>query len=105
LEERVEQLEHLATDQGRQIETIAKGLAELTTDVRAIRKDMNEGFAQVNNEIQRINDRLERIDDRIDREFQRIDDRMDREFKRIDDRFNEFQQTQQLILKILNERL
>ena len=90
LEERVEQLEHLATDQGRQIETIAKGLAELTTDVRAIRQDMNDGF-------KRNDEKFERID----QEFAQIKV----EFKRIGGRFDEIQQTQQLILKVLNDRL
>ena len=40
LEERDEQLETLAVDHGRQIESVAKGSAELTTDVRAIRQDL-----------------------------------------------------------------
>ncbi len=76
LEERVEQLEHLAADQGRQIETIAKGLADLTTDVRAIRHDMTDGFIKINDE-----------------------------FVRVNQRFDEMQQTQQLILKLLTDRL
>ena len=40
LEERVEQLENLSVDQGRQIEIIAKGLGTITID-------MQRGFADV----------------------------------------------------------
>jgi len=90
LEERVEQLEHLATDQGRQIETIAKGLADLTTDVRAIRQDMTEGFVRMYGKFEQI-----------DGEFKLIKG----EFKRVNDRLDEMQQTQQLILKVLTDRL
>lgn len=41
LEERVEQVENLSVDHGRQIETVAKGLANLTIVV-------NQRFDQVN---------------------------------------------------------
>lgn len=43
LEERVEQLENLSVDQGKQIETIAKGLATITSD-------MQKGFADIKQE-------------------------------------------------------
>lgn len=78
-----EQLEQVAVDHGRQIESIAKGLDELTSDVRAVRQDMNDGFA-------RIDDRFIQIDKRFDQ---------------MDGRFDEMQQIQQLILKLVTERL
>ena len=61
LEERVEQLENAAVDQGRQIELVAGGLATLTVEVRGIRQDMTDGFAQVKEEFAKVNQRLDEI--------------------------------------------
>ncbi|MBC3783762.1 cell division protein ZapB [Spirosoma utsteinense] len=47
LEERIEQVE-------KQNETTARAVAELTIDVRAIRRDQNEGFKQVNARLDRL---------------------------------------------------
>lgn len=90
LEERIEQLEHVAVDHGRQIESIAKGLAELTVDVRAVRQDVTTGFA------------------RVDEQFAQVDKRFEQMGKRFDQMQQtqlEMQQVQQLILKLLTERL
>ena len=61
LEERVEQLENASVDQGRQIELVAGGLATLTVEVRGIRQDMTDGFAQVTGEFAKVNQRLDEI--------------------------------------------
>ena len=61
LEERVEQLENAAVDQERQIELVAGGLATLTVEVRGIRQDMTDGFAQVKEEFAKVNQRLDEI--------------------------------------------
>ena len=61
LEERVEQLENASVDQGRQIELVAGGLATLTVEVRGIRQDMTDGFAQVTSEFAKVNQRLDEI--------------------------------------------
>ena len=83
LEERVEKLEQAAIDQVRQTDIIAKGLANLTVDVRAIRQDVNGGFEQV---------KLQFDDVKL-------------QFSAVNKRLDEMQLTQQLILKLLTERL
>lgn len=47
LEERIEQVE-------KQNETTARAVADLTVDVRAMRRDLNEGFKQVNTRLGRL---------------------------------------------------
>jgi predicted nucleic acid-binding Zn-ribbon protein len=47
LEERIEQVE-------KQSETTARAVADLTIDVRAICRDLNEGFKQVNARLDRL---------------------------------------------------
>lgn len=76
LEERVEQLETIAADHGKQIELVAGGLATLTVEVRGIRQNMTDGFEQVRQEFAKVNQRLD-----------------------------EMSTTQQLILTILTEKL
>ncbi|MBC3785594.1 hypothetical protein [Spirosoma utsteinense] len=117
LEERVEQLENLAADQGRQTERVASGLAVLTIEVRAIRQDVTTGFNQVKQEFELVYQRFEQVDRRfeqVDQRFEQIDQRleqMDRRFEQIDRRFeqvfvrfDEMQQTQLLILKLLTDK-
>lgn len=87
LEERVEQLENAAVDQGRQIELVAGGLATLTVEVRGIRQDMTDGFAQVKEEFAKV--RQEFAD----------------EFAKVNQRLDGITATQQLILTILQERM
>lgn len=83
LEERVEQLENLSVDHGRQIETVAKGLANLTIVV-------NQRFDQVN---QRF--------DRVEADIADLKNGQ----ARMEVTLTELQQTQQVILTILQERL
>jgi prefoldin subunit 5 len=47
LEERIEQVE-------KQNETTARAVADLTVDVRAIRRDQNEGFRQINGRLDKV---------------------------------------------------
>ncbi len=96
LEERVEQLEHLAADQGRQTEMLANGLATLTVEVRSIRQDMTTGFERIDRRFEQIEQRL----DQMDRRF----DQMDRRFDQIEQRLDEIGQTQALILKFLTQQ-
>ncbi|CAN5368462.1 hypothetical protein BH09BAC4_BH09BAC4_47550 [soil metagenome] len=115
LEERVGQLENLSVDHGRQIEIIAKGVADLTVTV-------NERFDQVINE---MNQRFNQVDQRfaeVDRQFDKVDrrfDKVDRRFDKVNEDIAELktgqirlettvtdiQQTQQLILTLLQDRL
>ncbi|WP_143100714.1 hypothetical protein [Spirosoma endophyticum] len=108
LEERVGQLENLSVDHGRQIEIIAKGVADLTVTV-------NERFDQVINE---MNQRFNQVDQRfseVDRQFDKVDRRFDKineniaELKtgqiRLETTVTDIQQTQQLILTLLQDRL
>lgn len=97
LEDRVTELEQVTADQGRQSEAIAKGLADLTVDVRAIRSDMTAGFKQVNGKIDQLSGRF----DQLSGEFGQLSG----QFEQMNNRFDEMQQTQQLILKLLTEKL
>ena len=97
LEERVGQLENLSVDHGRQIEIIAKGVADLTVTV-------NERFDEVNQRFEQVNQRF----DEVDRRFDRVNGDI-AELKigqvRLEATVSDIQQTQQLILTILQERL
>ena len=90
LEERVGQLENLSVDHGRQIEIIAKGVADLTVTV-------NQRFDEVN---QRF--------DKVDRRFDKVNEDI-AELKtgqiRLETTVTDIQQTQQLILTLLQDRL
>ncbi|GAB4035907.1 hypothetical protein [Spirosoma gilvum] len=65
LEERVEQLETLAVDHGRQIETIAKGVADLTVTVNHRFDRVDKRFDQVDNRFNRVDDRFDRVENDI----------------------------------------
>jgi hypothetical protein len=64
----------------QQIEILSKGLADLTTDVRAIRHDQIEGFSQL-------------------REY------VDQRFDTLEKRFDKSDQMQALIVKLLTGRV
>ena len=98
LEERVEQPENLAADQGRQIELVAGGLATLTVEVRGIRQDMTDGFAQVDR-------RFDEIRQEFAQEFVLVRQEFAQEFVRVNQRLDEMSTTQQLILTMLREKL
>lgn len=99
LEEKVEQLENLSVDQGKQIEIIAKGLATINTD-------MQRGFAEVKQQQAKTNKELTLVKhqvigvtndlaefrkevnqkfDRIETKFDKIDERFDKMDQRFDD--------------------
>ncbi len=111
LEERVEQLETLAVDHGRQIETIAKGVADLTVTVNHRFDRIDDRFDQIDKRFSQIDERFSQIDER----FVQIDERFDRVEKDISELKSDvselkagqarLEQTQQLILTILQERL
>lgn len=60
LEQRVEQLENVTVEQGKQIEMIASGLATLTNTV-------NNGFREMRAEFREIHKQLANHDRRLDR--------------------------------------
>ena len=89
LEERVEQLENLSVDQGRQLESLARGLANLTLDVRAIRTDQNAGFARVDEQFTAVNTEFAKVNKRLDDHSEQ---------------FADIKTTLQLVVKLLTER-
>lgn len=118
LEERVDQLEALSIDQGRQIETIAKGLADLTVTVNHRFNQVDERFNQIDERFRQVDERFREVDERfrqVDERFDQVDQRLDQmnndiaELKsgqeRLEATVADIQQTQQLILTILQERL
>ena len=98
LEERVEQLENSAVDQGRQIELVAGGLATLTVEVRGIRQDMTDGFAQVKEEFAKVRQESAQ-------EFAKVRQEFAQEFDKVNQRLDGIMATQQLILTILQEKM
>lgn len=67
LEQRIEQLENVTVEHGKQIEMIATGLATLTTTV-------NSGFNEMRNEFKLVHEKFAAQD----RRFERLEGRMDR---------------------------
>ncbi|OIN58355.1 hypothetical protein [Arsenicibacter rosenii] len=125
LEQRVEQLEQLTVDHGRQIESIAKGLAELTIDVKSNRQETLRGFEEVRQQFKQVDQRFDQVDQRfeqvdqrfeqVDRRFEQVDQRfeqVDRRFDQVEEQFKavhaqlaDIRQVQTLILTILQEKL
>ena len=116
LEERVEQLENLAADQGRQIELVAGGLATLTVEVRGIRQDMTDGFARVDEQFARVNRQFDEMRQEFTQEFVQVRQEFAEGFVQVrqefaeglatvNHRLDEMSTTQQLILTILTEKL
>jgi uncharacterized coiled-coil protein SlyX len=60
LEERVEQLENLAVDQGKHIEIMASGLANLTAQVQ-------KGFSDVRKDVSSLTGRVDSLESKFDR--------------------------------------
>lgn len=58
LEERIEQVE-------RQNATTARAVADLTVDVRTIRRDQTEGFKQINTRLDKVERRLDKVESDI----------------------------------------
>ncbi len=99
LEERVEQLEALAVDQGKQAETIAKGVAKLTVDTQQGIDDLKQGQAELRQEVTRLadlsdgtNERLTQLDRKMDQRLDQVNgkfDQVDNSFLQVDTRFDE----------------
>ena len=103
LEERVEQLENLSVDQGRQLESIARGLANLTLDVRAIRQDQNEGFKRINGEFAKVNGEFAKVNKRLDDHDQKFAE-LQTTVNDLQTSLNDVKVTLQLVVKLLTER-
>lgn len=113
LEERVEQLENASVDQGKQIELVAGGLATLTIEVRGIRQDMTDGFAQVRQEFtgefakvrQESAEEFAKVRQEMAGEFAKVRQEIAGEFTKVNQHLDEMSTTQELILTLLREKL
>ncbi|GAB3952846.1 hypothetical protein GCM10028805_35510 [Spirosoma harenae] len=83
LEERIEQVE-------RQNATTARAVADLTVDVRTIRRDQTEGFKQINTRFDKVENRLDKVEQDIVELKQDV---------------GTIKQTLQLVLTYLHEKL
>ena len=97
LEERVGQLENLSVDHGRQIEIIAKGVADLTVTV-------NERFDQVDRRFDEVNEDIAQLKSGQIRLETAVTDLQTGQV-RLETTVTDIQQTQQLILTLLQDRL
>ncbi len=90
LEERVEQLEALTVDQGKQAELIAKGVAKLTTDTQQGIDELKQGQTALHQEIIRLADLSDGTNERITQLDRKIDLRIDQVNERFDEVDNRF---------------
>ncbi|WP_080059605.1 hypothetical protein [Spirosoma aerolatum] len=90
LEERIEQVE-------RQNATTARAVAELTVDVRTIRRDLTEGFKQVNTRLDKVEQRLDKVESDIVE--------LKQEVAELKQDMGTIKQTLQLVLAYLHEKL
>lgn len=104
LEERVGQLENLSVDHGRQIEIIAKGIADLTVTVNERFDEVNQRFAEVDRRFDEVNGRFDEVDRRFDKVNEDIAELKTGQI-RLETTVTDIQQTQQLILTLLQDRL
>ena len=105
LEERVEQLENLAVDQGKQIQTVAKAVATLTVEVK-------QGFADLRQEVSRLADNQDRIQQDVTRladsqdglheRFNQLDRRIDQD---VDELRTEINQRFDQLVTLIQDRL
>jgi predicted nucleic acid-binding Zn-ribbon protein len=92
LEERVEQLENLAVDQGKHIEIIASGLATLTAQVQKGFSDMRKDITKLNDRVESLESKVDRLDVRVSRievRLDKIETRLDNMETKMDQRFDE----------------
>jgi vacuolar-type H+-ATPase subunit I/STV1 len=108
IEQRIDQLEQHAINDGRLLETVATGLATLTVQVQKnheqflqFREETRQQFFEVN---QRIDDTNQRIDDTN----QRLD-KLQAEFyefrKEVREEFSSLKATMTLMMRFLEEKL
>ena len=97
LEERIEQVE-------RQNATTARAVADLTVDVRTIRRDQTEGFKQVNNRLDKVENRLEKVESRLEKVEQDVA-QLKQDVAELKQDVGTIKQTLQLVLAYLHEKL
>ena len=108
LEQQLDQLTQRVTMHDQQIDILSKGLADLTTDVRAIRHDQIEGFKhmreyvdarfdQVDQRFDQLEGRFDQLEGRFDQLEGRFDqlegrfDQLEERFDRLEGRFGQFE--------------
>lgn len=103
LEERVEQLEVLSVDQGKQIETIARGLADLTVTVNHRFDQVDKRFDRVEADIATLKENVSALKDGQARLEETVADLKNGQM-RLEEAVSGIQQTQQVIVTILQDR-
>ncbi|MBO0931776.1 hypothetical protein [Fibrella aquatilis] len=97
LEQQVEQLTQRVDMHDQQIEILSKGLADLTTDVRAIRHDQNEGFKAIKEQFAQFQQTQENL--------QRTQESMQRTQESMHQTQVSMQEKLSLIVKLLTDRV
>lgn len=87
----------------------AKGVADLTIEMRQRFERVDQRFAEQKADIdQRFNEQKADIDQRFDQQQNQLDDlrqEMQKGFQDVNQKFGQFEQTQQTVLTILLDRL
>ena len=97
----------------------ARGVADLTIEMRQRFKQVDERFDQVDERFGQVDERFEQVDKRFDQQQAQIDQRFEQQqvqidglrqemqkgFQEVNQKFTRFEQTQQQILTLLLDRL
>ncbi|WP_375443646.1 hypothetical protein [uncultured Fibrella sp.] len=108
IEQRIDQLEAHAVEDGKLLETVAKGLATLTVEFQKDREQAQQNHESTNRRIDETNLRIDETNLRVDETNLRIDhlrDDMNQQFNGVRQDISDVKVTQALILKILTEKL
>ncbi|KAA0991155.1 hypothetical protein [Dyadobacter aurulentus] len=87
IEQRIDQLENICVEHGKQIEMIATGLASLTTLVQTGFADVQEKLVVITNQLDDHDIRFDRLETKVDRlevGFDKLEDKVERLVVRID---------------------
>ncbi|GAB3025683.1 hypothetical protein [Spirosoma pulveris] len=113
------QILEIATRADTNAKIAAKGIADLTVEMRQqfgqqqhqidrLRTEMNERFGQVDSRFGQIDSRFEQVDSRLDQltsDQAELRQEMRNGFQEVNLKFTQFTQTQEQILKLLLDRL
>lgn len=119
LEERVEQLENLAVNQDKQIETVAKAVATLTVEVKQGFAELRQQQTETRQEVTRLADSQENIQqdvtrladsqDSLHERFNQLDRKIDQEIGEVrvemNQRFEQLDSKLDQLVTLIQDRL
>jgi hypothetical protein len=101
IEQRIDQLEQHAINDGKLLETVANGLANLTVQVQK----NHEQFLQFREETQQRFEAIDRRFEAVDRRFDAVDRRIDEFRAEMKEELSSIKATLTLVVRLLEEKL